>query len=110
MPKDARLAYFFGTMQKVRILENVTTGEIGKITELVHKHGWNVKKVVTNPSDSWPAVPTHCTSVNRYAVDGASESLHFLNELGGSWISQVLELVNISSFIHDNFIRQNTAL
>ena len=47
-----RLAYFCGTEQKVRLLENVTTGEIGEITEFALSDDWLVKKVITQPSDS----------------------------------------------------------
>ncbi|CAL1131593.1 unnamed protein product [Cladocopium goreaui] len=48
----AQLAYFHGTQSKIRILENVQTGEIGSLTEAVHEEDWHVRKILTVPSDT----------------------------------------------------------
>ena len=48
-----RLTYLIGTFAKVRILENVQTGEIGMLTEQTLGSDWHVRKITTNPSASW---------------------------------------------------------
>lgn len=48
-----RLAYFFGTSPKVRVLENVSTGEIGGLTEQALRDEYHIRKVITNPSETW---------------------------------------------------------
>lgn len=55
-----RLAYFFGTSAKVRVLENVTTGEICDLTEHAMKDGYHVRKVETNRAEPWDA---RCTAL-----------------------------------------------
>lgn len=47
-----RLCYFYSTMPKVRICENVTTGEIGKITENVLGEEYDMRFVETRPSET----------------------------------------------------------
>ena len=51
--EQLRLAYFHGTQSKIRILENVQTGEIGRLTEAVHEEDWHVRKILTVPSVTW---------------------------------------------------------
>lgn len=47
-----RLAYFYGAFSKIRVLENVTTGEIGDLTESVLAECWEYRKIVTMPRDT----------------------------------------------------------
>lgn len=47
----SRLAYFYGTSSAVRILENVSTGQIGSLTDSVLEDGWEVFKILTTPAD-----------------------------------------------------------
>ena len=56
---ELRLAYFFSTDSKVRILENVSTGEIGAMTKEIHKEDWHVRSVMTNPADACPTSYCH---------------------------------------------------
>ena len=47
---QARLAYFLGQKSKIRILENVSTGEIGELTDFILASEWDVHKLITHPS------------------------------------------------------------
>lgn len=48
-----RLAFLYSTHPAIRILENVTTGEIAGITEsILEEQEYSWRKVVTQPSDS----------------------------------------------------------
>lgn len=45
-----RLVYLHGTSSKIRLLENVATGEVAGVTEENLGSDWHVHKVVTEPS------------------------------------------------------------
>lgn len=51
-----RLVHFNSCDAKLKILENVVTGEAGKVTEECFPNdNFDVRKIVTNPSDPWHA-------------------------------------------------------